>query len=199
LCEESDQSLRVEEKSSVRVGGRLHAALDGADRRQILRSDLIVEGEHRVPARQWSIVSVMQSKDTGKIALSAPLARRLRDVGLTWHPEPGDRFAIPDRGLDDRLFAISDMVIEVRDRIGDRELAFNGTVEWALDSILTNEVIWVPTEGQLRELIGEAFIALYRDDDRYACVVRVDGEPTTFVAPTAADAYGEALLATLGG
>ena len=127
------------------------------------------------------------------------LARRLRDHGLAWHPEPGDRFLIPDRGLDDRLFAISDMVVEVRDRIGDRELAFNGTVEWALDSILKDEVVWIPTEGQLRELIGEHFIALYADDGDYSCVARIDGVPTTFTAATAADAYGKALLCTLGG
>ncbi len=148
---------------------------------------------------EWGIVAGMPRRDTDRSALSTALASRLRDVGLVWHPQPGDRFAIPDRGLDERLFAISDMVIEVRDRVGDRELAFNGTVEWALDSILTDEVIWVPTEGQLRELIGESFIALYQDEAIYACVARIDGEPRTFAASSAAEAYGQALLAQLTG
>lgn len=139
----------------------------------------------------------MPERDTRSYALSIALARRLCEVGLPWHPEPGDRFLIPDRGLDDRLFAISDMVVEVRDRIGDRELAFNGTVEWALDSILKDEVVWVPTEGQLRDLLGSYFIALYSDEAGYACVARVAGDPVTFTAPTASDAYAKALLATL--
>jgi hypothetical protein len=140
----------------------------------------------------------MDQPDTRHDVLSVSLARRLRRAGLEWHPESGDRFAIPDRGLDHRLFTISDMVVEVRDRIGDRELAFNGTVEWALDAILKEEVIWVPTEGQLRNQLGEAFIALYRDDDAgYACVARIDGIPRTFTETRAADAYGAALLAVL--
>ncbi len=139
----------------------------------------------------------MIERDTSSPALSLQLARRLRDGGLMWQAEPGDRFAIPDRGLDDRVFAINDMVIEVRDVIGERELAFNGTVEWALDSILQAEVIWLPSEAQLRTVLGDRFVALYRDDDGYACVARIDGRPITFTAPTAADAYGEACLAAL--
>ena len=131
--------------------------------------------------------------------LSLDLARKLRDAGLRWDVEPGDRFAIPDRGFDDRTFLISDMVVEVRDVLGGRELAFNGTVEWALDAILKAEVVWVPSESQLRELLGADFVACYRDDDSgYAVVARVDGVPRTFTAVSAADAYGGALLAKLG-
>jgi hypothetical protein len=142
----------------------------------------------------------MTNEATTPIA-SVELARRLRDAGLEWHPQEGDRFHIPDRGFGDQVWSISEMVIEPRNNIlGERELAFNGTVEWALDSIVKRDVVWVPTEGQLRELIGEEFIALYRDDDgSHACVVRLDGTPTTFRGPTAPDAYGKALLATLVG
>ena len=91
------------------------------------------------------------------------------------------------------------MVIEARNNImGERELAFNGTVEWALDSIVKDQVVWVPNEGQLRELLGKEFIALYREDDgRHSCVARIDDVPTTFSAYTAADAYAAALLAVL--
>ncbi len=95
---------------------------------------------------------------------------------------------------------VSDMSIEPRRSVGqENELAFNGTVEWALDSIVKDEVVWVPTEGQLRELLGEHFIALLREDDgSYACVIRLRQESTTFTGATAAESYAEALLATLG-
>lgn len=140
------------------------------------------------------------SKDLATPIASIPLARRLRDAGLRWQPQDGDRFYIPDRDLGDRVWSISDMVIEERrDILGRKELAFNGAVEWALDSIIENEVVWVPTEGQLRELLADAFIALtHEEDGRFACVIRVDDVPTTFVANTAADAYATALLATIG-
>ncbi len=139
----------------------------------------------------------MAERDMSGAVPSLEIARSLRDGGLVWRAEPGDCFAIPDRGFDDRLFAINDMVIEVRDVIGEQELAFNGTVEWALDSILQTEVIWLPTEAQLRTVLGDRFIALYRDGDGYACVARIDGLPATFTARTAADAYGMACLAAL--
>jgi hypothetical protein len=133
--------------------------------------------------------------------VSVTLARRLRDSGLDWQPRQGDRFHIPDRDFGDQVWSISEMVIEPRQNIlGERELAFNGTVEWALDSIVKKEVVWVPTEGQLRELLGTAFIALAREEDgRHACVIRLNGDPETFYAETAPDAYGTALLATLVG
>ena len=138
------------------------------------------------------------TEKTSVVTASIDLARRLRDAGLEWEPSDGDRFHIPDRGLDDRVWSIAGMVIEERDDIlGRRELAFNGSVEWALDSIFEHEVVWLPTEGQLRSLLGDLFIALTRDDDGYACVVRLDGVPTTYVAGTAADAYATGLLATL--
>jgi hypothetical protein len=68
--------------------------------------------------------------------ISVELSRVLHDAGLEWNPRLGDRFHVPDRDLDEYTFAISEMVVEVRDAIdGGSELAFNGTVEWALDSI----------------------------------------------------------------
>ena len=119
--------------------------------------------------------------------------------GTFTYAEQGDRFHIPDRDFGDQVWSISEMVIEPRHNIlGERELAFNGTVEWALDSIVKRDVVWVPTEGQLREPLGDDFIALYRDDDgSHACVIRLDETPTTFRGDTAPNAYGKALLATL--
>jgi len=140
----------------------------------------------------------MTNQPTTPLA-SVELARRLRDAGLEWHPREGDRFHIPNRDFGDQVWSISEMVIEPRRNIlGERELAFNGTVEWALDSIVKREVVWVPTEGQLRELLGGRFIALYSEDDgSHACVIRLDETPTTFHGRTAPDAYGKAVLAML--
>ena len=47
--------------------------------------------------------------------ISVPLARRLRDAGLRWEPARGDAFVIVDRGIDDEVFVLSDMTIEVHD------------------------------------------------------------------------------------
>jgi len=49
----------------------------------------------------------------GVIALG--LALRLRDSGLAWNPVAGDRFIIPDRDMDDEVFVLSHMTIEVHD------------------------------------------------------------------------------------
>lgn len=128
---------------------------------------------------------------------SIAAAHKLREAGLEWQPREGDRFHIPDRGFDENIWTVSEMVIEARYNIlGERELAFNGTVEWALDSIVKSEVVWVPSEGQLRELLGDHFIALYADDEAgFVCVARVTGDPRSFPGATAADAYAAALLA----
>lgn len=130
--------------------------------------------------------------------VSTSLAHALKGAGLRWEPIPGDRFHIPDRGLDDQTFSISEMVVEMRRGVGGEvELAFNGTVEWALDAIVKTEVVWLPNEGQLRAALGEHFVALYADESSYGCVARIGGEPRTFTAASAAEAYGLALLAHL--
>jgi hypothetical protein len=88
------------------------------------------------------------------------LATRLKRAGLAWHPEPGDRFAIPQPDLLGQVFTLSDMTIEVHQRRGGAILGFNGTTEWALDSVQAADVVWLPAEHQLRELIGPAFRGL---------------------------------------
>lgn len=126
------------------------------------------------------------------------LSRRLKELGLEWEPRLGDRFMVPDRDLDEHVFALSDMVIEMRNSLGGiPELAFNGTVEWALDSIIQTEVVWLPTETDMRKALGDCFIALYAEDGAFVCVARIDDAPTSFVAPTAAEAYATALVSLL--
>lgn len=129
--------------------------------------------------------------------IDVDLARRLRDAGLVWEPADGDRFVIPDRELDHHVFSISDMTIDVRNVPGGRQIAFNGAVEWALDAIMEREVIWLPSEAQLRERLGIAFRSLIRERSGYRCTVEAGRTTETFDAANAADAYGLALLALL--
>lgn len=126
--------------------------------------------------------------------ISVEVARRLRDAGLEWVPQDGDRFMIPDRGLEGRVFSISDMTIDVEDVPGGLQISFNGAVEWALDSIMKREVIWLASEAQLRDRLGLAFHSLERDDELYRCKVKVGDERRSYEATDPADAYGLALL-----
>ena len=126
--------------------------------------------------------------------ISLDLARRLRNAGLRWTPSDGDRFIVPDRNMDDQVFTISGMTVDVRDGPGGQIIAFNGTVEWALDSINQWEVVWLPREAQLREALGEAFVSLQRVGDRYACTVQMHGRQIVEEHPSAEQAYGLALL-----
>lgn len=126
--------------------------------------------------------------------ISVKLARELRDAGLRWEPASGDQFVIPDRDLDDQVFSISEMTIDVRSSPVGRLIAFNGTVEWALDSIMQREVIWMPSEGQLREQLGDRFIALERRPSGLCCIVDFDGHRMQYCDPNAANAYARALL-----
>jgi hypothetical protein len=127
------------------------------------------------------------------------LAHRLHDAGLDWTPTEGDRFVLPDRDLDGRVFTISEMVVEVRRSPVGALIAFNGTTEWALDSIEKATAIWLPRESQLREALGDAMLSLARLDDGWRVTVRLDGGLLERTAPVADDAYGLALLATLEG
>lgn len=122
------------------------------------------------------------------------LAIRLRDAGLAWKPAAGDRFAIPDRDLDDDVFVLSNMTIEVHEVPEGQIIGFNGTTEWALDDVEKDEAIWLPREDQLRELLGGTFRRLERDGADYRVTTEVLGATHEFVAAEAAAAYGDALL-----
>ncbi len=129
--------------------------------------------------------------------ISLPLAEALRDAGLRWKPAAGDRFVIPQPGLEGELFTLSEMTIEAREYPTGTILGFNGTTEWALDSVAQDDALWMPREDQLRELLGRAFRSLDAPDDGRdgyrVTTVPVDGE-SVFEAVTAADAYALALL-----
>lgn len=129
--------------------------------------------------------------------ISHELAGRLHQLGLRWTPSEGDRFVLPDRDLDGKVFTISDMVVEVRrSPVGDL-IAFNGTTEWALDAIEQAEAVWLPREGQLRERLGDALLSLARIETGWRCTVRL-GDDIVEVEDTEADeAYGLALVEVL--
>src|SRR5699024_11818631 len=99
---------------------------------------------------------------------------------------------------------LSSMVIEQgRDRGGQQVFRFNGTTEWALDSIEQHEAVWIPREEQLREALGAAFLELRLESDgAFAVRFAADApgqEPRQVRAPHAEDAYAGALLVHLTG
>ncbi|MGZ4437748.1 MAG: hypothetical protein ACXVW6_08910, partial [Nocardioidaceae bacterium] len=99
--------------------------------------------------------------------ITVELALLLREAGLGWEPEPGDRFAIPEHDLEGEVFVVSQMTIDAVRVGGGRVVRFNGTTEWALDSIDADEVVWLPHEAQLRALLGPAFRSLSYGPDGY--------------------------------
>jgi len=126
--------------------------------------------------------------------LSVALARALHDAGLQWKPARGDTFVMPDREMDSDVFVLSDMTIEVHQFPGGPVIGFNGTTEWALDSIEQSEALWLPAEHQLREQLGEAFAGLAPTGDGYRVTLRVDGVTSGHEGGDAAEAYDLALL-----
>jgi hypothetical protein len=126
---------------------------------------------------------------------SVVTARALHSTGLGWDPVRGDRFVIPDRDMDADVFVLSDMTIEAHEFPTGRVLGFNGTTEWALDSVGAEQAVWLPHEGQLRALLGEAFVRLERRGRAWAVTTERPGGPHSTVDPDVEEAYALALLA----
>lgn len=127
--------------------------------------------------------------------ITPELALRLRAAGLVWAPASGDRFVLTGRDMDGEVFVVSELTIEVHDGPGGRVLRFNGTTEWALDSVDADAAVWLPHEGQLRAALGTAFRSLEPVGDGWA-VVTDDG--ARHVDVDAERAYARAVLAVLG-
>jgi hypothetical protein len=133
--------------------------------------------------------------------LSLSTARKLKDAGLTWTPAMHDFFAIPDRGFDDKVFVISDMFVNVEMLSGHLEATFHGSVEWALDHVVIEELVWLPTEEQLREELERRLITqsgegmkLTSTQDTYVCEFPLGDRSLRFEASDASEAYAAALL-----
>ncbi|HEY3546039.1 MAG TPA: pilus assembly protein CpaE [Propionicimonas sp.] len=131
--------------------------------------------------------------------ISVSAAERLSRAGLVWHPAAGDRFTIRSSELMGQVFTISDMVVEARHYPTGTVLGFNGTTEWALDSVRQEDALWLPREDQLRELLGPTFRSLARSTTgEFQVLVEVPGRPErVFGSDNAADAYADALLALM--
>jgi hypothetical protein len=133
--------------------------------------------------------------------ITVELATRLRAAGMAWTPAAGDRFVIADRGMDDEVFVVSELTIDVHEAPTGRLFRFNGTTEWALDSVEQEAVVWLPHEGQLRAALGDRFRRLEPVGDGFAVVIdhgRGDAGEDRHVDVDAERAYARALLAVLG-
>jgi hypothetical protein len=136
--------------------------------------------------------------------LSLATARKLKAAGLAWTPGLHDFFAVPDRGMDDRVFVISDVSVDVELLKGQSIVTFNGTAEWALDYETTTELVWLPTEEQVRQQVEQhlangsrSALKLIHAPDGYWCEVQLRGRSLAFRGNEASEAYAEALLYVL--
>lgn len=131
--------------------------------------------------------------------LSLASAQLLKAAGLEWSPAMHDFFALPDRGLDDRSFVITDLPANIAQLHGQPVFTFEGAAEWAMDYIVTSEAVWLPTEGQLRlaleARLPDTPITLSISSAGYECGLEVrPGVSVKFRATAAEDAYAAALL-----
>lgn len=133
--------------------------------------------------------------DVGMI--STGLARQLRDAGLRWKPASGDRFQIDRHEFDAEIFTVSELTIEAHEYPTGTALGFNGTTEWALDSVEVDDTLWLPREDQLRDLLRTAFRSLERTSEGYCVTIELDGDERRHESVSAPEAYGLALLALL--
>ena len=125
------------------------------------------------------------------------LALELREAGLQWQPRAGDRFTITAPEMADDIFHLADMVIEARQLDSGTIFAFNGTTEWALDSVAQDKTVWLPGESSLRIALGPAFRSLERGEDGFVVTIDHPTGEQTFADQDVENAYGNALLAVL--
>jgi hypothetical protein len=129
--------------------------------------------------------------------ISTELARALHDSGLAWTPASGDVFRIDRPEVDGDVFTVSDMTVEAHEYPTGTILGFNGTTEWALDSVDLDDALWMPREDQLRASLGDDFRSLTLESGLFTVTADIHGTPSTFTGEEAADAYGRALLASI--
>jgi hypothetical protein len=132
--------------------------------------------------------------------LSLNTATALKNAGLKWSPLLHDAFIVPDVGLDERTFVLTEMMAEVSVLKGWPAITFHGVVEWALDYVLQTEVVWIPREDQLRTLIEEQVseVQLTAKTGTYTCQFEYQDTAQSFTAASAVEAYAAGLLFLLG-
>jgi hypothetical protein len=129
--------------------------------------------------------------------ISTEMALALREAGLIWHPRSGDRFQLDEPEFEADVFTVSEMTIEPRAYPTGTILAFNGTTEWALDSVALEDALWLPREDQLRELLRGTFRSLRRLADTHEVEIEIAGNRQIFEHPEPADAYALAVAELL--
>jgi hypothetical protein len=67
--------------------------------------------------------------------ITVELTLRLRAAGLEWTPTSGDRFVILGREMAADVFVVRELTIDVHQAPTGPLIRFNGTTEWALDSV----------------------------------------------------------------
>ncbi len=128
-------------------------------------------------------------------------ARKLKEAGMVWQPAKGDQFVVPEGGMDEQVFVLSDMAIVIESLKGYPAVMFHGTPEWALDYVFVVDTLWLPNESQLRsglqQRLAEAgspvFDLLYADG-AYTCRFEYRGQRLAFRGDDAPEAYALALL-----
>lgn len=132
--------------------------------------------------------------------ISIDSARSLRRAGLIWEPASGDQFVIDSAELAGEVFTVSEMTIEVHVFDTGTILGFNGTTEWALDSVALENALWLPREDQLREFLGERFRSLIKVEGVYRIEIVGSGGIAHFdTSDDPVQAYGRAALELLSG
>lgn len=138
--------------------------------------------------------------------ISSQLALRLKAAGLVWRFAEGDSFAVFDQEQNTQIFVLTQLAAHVQLINGYPVIAFHGSTEWAMDHVLTDEVVWVLSETQAREelerrleALGDPGLRLQRMPERYHCTITVGDSELLFAAEDASDAYGLALLYLLDG
>ena len=133
------------------------------------------------------------------VVITFDLARELVVAGMPWMPASGDRFVIPGKEMDEEVFHVAEMTIEVASHQGESVVKFNGTTEWALDSIPSDSVLWLPREDQLRDALGQSLVALEHEGKEWI-VTYGSGERLERVRDADVECgYARALVAVLGG
>lgn len=132
--------------------------------------------------------------------LDPQLALQLKDAGLEWQPMKRDNFVIPGGELADDIFTLNELTILIQPVNGEYTVMFHGSAEWALDDVLLADVVWLPSEAQLREAIELRLhgtspeLMLIWSPLGYRCAINHLNEEHAFEGATAEQSYANALL-----
>ena len=88
--------------------------------------------------------------------ISLTNAQALSRTSARWSPQAGDRFTVRTEEMTGEVFTVADMVVEARDYPNGTLLAFNGTTEWALDSVQLEQALWLPTSREQKYVAKQA-------------------------------------------